>query len=156
MSNNLFTLHHNTARTLPTNTISCLQIEQTHGRVRKSVIASISFFWCLDFLSTYSHNKTTGNPNAKNTIIVRSGILRTNRDIPNNTVPIPRTDSQRLVKLSGSVITYLTYGDSLGILVILILSICIRLLLSLIFVFSVLPLGLLFLSHITLYLLCWA
>jgi hypothetical protein len=56
--------------------------------------------WRLDFRSTYNHKKTTGTPIAKNTNIVRMGILRTNRDIPKSTVPIPSVTSHLFVRLS--------------------------------------------------------
>ena len=62
---------------------------------------SIFFFCgCLDFTSTYNHNKIKGIPNTKNMVIVRTGIRKTNRNIPKQNVAIPRAESQRLVRLS--------------------------------------------------------
>ncbi len=63
---------------------------------------SIFFFCCgcFDFTSTYNHNKIKGIPNTKNMLIVRTGIRKTNRNIPKHNVAIPRAKSQRLVRLS--------------------------------------------------------
>lgn len=72
---------------------SCLQIEHIQAC---AVILSI-FFCCLDFTSTYNHNATSGKPSAKNMMIVRIGIRKTNNEMPKHTVPIPRTKSQRVV-----------------------------------------------------------
>lgn len=41
---------------------------------------------------------TTAKPSIKKMIIVRIGIRRTNKEIANTTVPIPRIESQRVVK----------------------------------------------------------
>jgi hypothetical protein len=64
---------------------------------------SIFFFFCcgcFDLSSTYNHNKIKGIPNTKNMLIVRTGIRKTNRNIPKHNVAIPRAESQRLVRLS--------------------------------------------------------
>jgi hypothetical protein len=72
---------------------SCLQIEHIQACV---VMLSILFF-SLDFTSTYSHSATSGKPSAKNMMIVRMGIRKTNNEMPKHTVPIPSTRSQRVV-----------------------------------------------------------
>jgi len=65
-----------------------------HGcRVAEVVI----FFSCFDFASTYNHSATSGTPIMKKTIIVRIGILSTNKDRPKHNVPIPSIESQRVV-----------------------------------------------------------
>jgi hypothetical protein len=56
------------------------------------------FFCWLDFLSAYNHNATTDNPSTKKIRIVRIGIRRTSKEIAKSTVPIPRVESQRVVK----------------------------------------------------------
>jgi hypothetical protein len=55
---------------------------------------------CFDLSSAYSHNKINGIPNTKNIPIVRTGIRKTNRNIPKHNVAMPRAKSQRVVRLS--------------------------------------------------------
>jgi hypothetical protein len=43
------------------------------------VVIVVIFFCCFDFASTYNHSATSGTPIMKKTIIVRIGILSTNR-----------------------------------------------------------------------------
>jgi hypothetical protein len=50
--------------------------------------------------SAYNHNKINGIPNTKNIAIVRTGIRKTNRNIPKHNVAMPRAKSQRAVRLS--------------------------------------------------------
>src|SRR5947209_13579529 len=59
----------------------------------------------LLFASTYNLRATSGTPIMKKTIIVRIGILNTNRERPKQSVPIPSIESQRVV-LSIHLITY--------------------------------------------------
>ena len=73
---------------------SCLQIEHMHGCLVTEVV---SFFCCFDFASTYNHSATSGTPIMKKTIIVRIGILSTNKERPKHNVPIPSIESQRVV-----------------------------------------------------------
>jgi hypothetical protein len=73
---------------------SCLQIEQIHGC---AVAVLVIFFCCFDLASTYNHSATNGTPIMKKTIIVRIGILSTNKEIPKHSVPIPSIESQRVV-----------------------------------------------------------
>jgi hypothetical protein len=72
---------------------SCLQIEHMHG----CRVAEVVIFCCFDFASTYNHRATSGTPIMKKTIIVRTGILSTNRERPKQSVPIPSIESQRVV-----------------------------------------------------------
>jgi hypothetical protein len=65
-----------------------------HGWV---VTVVVIFFCCFDFASTYNHRATSGTPIMKKTIIVRIGILSTNKERPKHNVPIPSIDSQRVV-----------------------------------------------------------
>src|SRR5215472_11790368 len=69
---------------------SCLHIEHIQTCVG-------SVFCCFDFASTYNHSATSGTPIMKKTIIVRIGILSTNKDRPKHNVPIPSIESQRVV-----------------------------------------------------------
>ena len=73
---------------------SCLQIEQIHDCV---VTVVVIFFCCFDFASAYNHSATSGTPIMKKTIIVRIGILSTNKERPKHNVPIPSIESQRVV-----------------------------------------------------------
>ena len=73
---------------------SCLQIEHIQGCV---VTVLVIFFCCFDFASTYNHSATSGTPIMKKIIIVRIGILSTNKDRPKHNVPIPSIESQRVV-----------------------------------------------------------
>jgi hypothetical protein len=88
---------------------SCLQIEQIQACV---VMLSILFF-SLDFTSTYNHNATSGKPIAKNMMIVRMGIRKTNNEMPKHTVPIPSTRSQRVVISILSPTRYIYHSSSL-------------------------------------------
>ena len=88
---------------------SCLQIEQIQACV---VMLSIRFF-SLDFTSTYNHNATSGKPIAKNMMIVRMGIRKTNNEMPKHTVPIPSTRSQRVVISILSPTRYIYHSSSL-------------------------------------------
>jgi hypothetical protein len=88
---------------------SCLQIEQIQACV---VMLSILFF-SLDFTSTYNHNATSGKPNAKNMMIVRMGIRKTNNEMPKHNVPIPSTRSQRVVISILSPTRYIYHSSSL-------------------------------------------
>jgi hypothetical protein len=88
---------------------SCLQIEQIQACV---VMLSILFF-SLDFTSTYNHNATSGKPIAKNIMIVRMGIRKTNNEMPKHTVPIPSTRSQRVVISILSPTRYTYHSSSL-------------------------------------------
>ena len=83
---------------------SCLQIEHIQAWV---VMLSILFF-SLDFTSTYNHNATSGKPIAKNMMIVRIGIRKTNNEMPKHTVPIPSSRSQRVVISIFSPIRYIS------------------------------------------------
>jgi hypothetical protein len=71
----------------------CLQIEQIHA----CLVIVLILLCCVDFQSAYSHNRIRGIPIAKNTIIVRIGILKTNNEIPKHKVTIPRIEIQRVV-----------------------------------------------------------
>jgi hypothetical protein len=64
---------------------SCLQIKHVFGC---AVVSLIIFFCCFDLVSTSSHSATSGTPIMKITIIVRIGILSTNKEIPKHKVPI--------------------------------------------------------------------
>jgi hypothetical protein len=88
---------------------SCLQIEQIQACV---IMLSILFF-SLDFTSTYNHNATSGKPIAKNMMIVRMGIRKTNNEMPKHTVPIPSTRSQRVVISILSPTRYIYHSSSL-------------------------------------------
>jgi len=81
---------------------SCLQIEHMHAC---AVIASI-LFCCFDLESAYNHRPTTDTPITKKIMIVRTGICRTNNEIPKSIVPMPRTESQRIVISILSLIGY--------------------------------------------------
>jgi hypothetical protein len=72
---------------------SCLQIKQIHA----CLVIVLSLLCCVDFSSAYSHNRIRGTPIAKNTIIVRIGIRKTNNEIPKHKVTIPRIEIQRVV-----------------------------------------------------------
>src|SRR6266849_4517129 len=72
---------------------SCLQIEHMHG----CVVTLVIFFCCFDFASTYNQSATSGTPIMKKTIILRIGILSTNKERPKHNVPIPSIESQRVV-----------------------------------------------------------
>jgi hypothetical protein len=52
-----------------------------HGCV---VAVVVIFFCCFDFASTYNHRATSGTPIMKKTIIVRIGILSTNKEKKEN------------------------------------------------------------------------
>lgn len=71
----------------------CLQIEQIHA----CLVIVLILLCCVDFQSAYSHNRIRGIPIAKNMIIVRIGILKTNNEIPKHKVTIPRIEIQRVV-----------------------------------------------------------
>lgn len=88
---------------------SCLQIEHIQACV---VMLSILFF-SLDFTSIYNHNATSGKPIVKNMMIVRSGIRKTNNEMPKHTVPIPSTRSQRVVISIMLPTSYISHSSSL-------------------------------------------
>ena len=76
--------------------------------------SSISFFWRLDFSSTYIHKETIGIPIAKKMIIVRIGIRITNYADPKTMCfakgykpAIHKTIHKQIL-----ITTYLTYGAS--------------------------------------------
>jgi hypothetical protein len=69
---------------------SCLQIGHMHASW-----LYLSLFLGFDSLSAYHHITTTGIPMIKNTTIVRTGIRRTNREIPKHMVAMPTINSTR-------------------------------------------------------------
>jgi hypothetical protein len=75
---------------------SCLHIEHIHTCV-VMLVSVLIFFWCFEFASTYNHSATSGTPIMKKTIIVRIRIVSTNNEIPQQSVPIPSIESQRVV-----------------------------------------------------------
>ena len=64
---------------------SCLHI----WHIQTCLVIVLRVVCCLDFVSTYNHSKTSGNPRIKNTIAVRTGMCNTKSDIPKTIVPIP-------------------------------------------------------------------
>jgi hypothetical protein len=58
---------------------------------------ALTFLCCLDLVSTYNHNATSGKPITKKTTIVLIGICKTNKETPKHTVPIPRMKIHRVV-----------------------------------------------------------
>jgi hypothetical protein len=72
---------------------SCSHMEHMHA---SSPIA-FTFLCCLDLVSTYNHNATSGKPIIKKTTIVLIGICKTNKEKPKHTVPIPRMKIHRVV-----------------------------------------------------------
>jgi hypothetical protein len=71
-----------------------------------AVVPEPTFFCCFDLASTYNHSATSGTPIMKKTMMVRIGILSTNSEIPKHNVPIPSTESQRVV---GSILSPVEY-----------------------------------------------
>ena len=81
---------------------SCSQIGHTHTC---SAIA-LALIYNLDLLSTYSHNATRGKLKTKKTVIVLIGMCKTNKEIPKQTLPMPRMKTHRVVI---SIISYCVF-----------------------------------------------
>jgi hypothetical protein len=58
--------------------------------MQASSLIAFALFCSFDLLSMYNHKATRGKPIAKKMIVVLIGICKTNREIPKQTVPIPR------------------------------------------------------------------
>src|SRR5215831_16639851 len=80
---------------------SCLHIEHI-----QTCVGSVFCCFGFDLASTYNHSATSGTPIMKKTIIVRIGILSTNKEIPKHSVPTPSIEIHLVVLSILSPVVY--------------------------------------------------